>query len=189
MTTLSKSQLRNLARNTLNRVPAEERKSRSAMLVHNLSQYIKSRFPNARHIASFSALPYEPDLSLLHNLLPDKQLCYPLVKDEEDMHFHLVTEPTTLKEGSFKILEPNPQVHPPVDPDVLDLILVPGLAFDLRGNRLGHGAGYYDRFLSLIPTIPTIGVTYGSQLLPEVPTEPHDHAMAYLASDRGVIPI
>lgn len=189
MTTPAKARLRKLARNTLERFTAEDRRNRSALLVNNLSQYIRSHFPTSRRIATYAALPYEPDLSLLHNLLPERQFYYPLVNNPDEIAFHLVTDPTTLEKGSYRIPEPNPQVHPPVSPEDIDLVLVPGLAFDLRGNRLGQGAGYYDRFLSLIPTTPMIGVTFGSQLLPQVPAEPHDRTMAYLATDRGTIPI
>lgn len=189
VTTPPKKRLRELARNTLARFSPEEYRQRTTLLVHNLSQYIKRHFPDSQRIATYSALPHEADLSLLHGLLPEKQLLYPLVLNRLEIAFHLVTDPTTLRKGAYDVLEPSPLVHPPVAANDLDLILVPGLAFDLKGNRLGHGAGYYDRFLTQIPMTPTIGVTFGSQLLPEVPTEPHDRPMAFLSSDRGVIAV
>ena len=184
----AKKTLRKIARTNLESLTIDDRKRDSALLVQKLAVYLTERFVNARRIATFSSLSHEPDLSHLSTLLPEKQFYYPLVLSEEEMSFHLVTNPSTLKRGSFGILEPNPQVHPPVQVDDLDLILVPALAYDLRGNRLGHGKGYYDRFLKEIPTTPTIGIGYGSQLLHDIPSEPHDHPMAFLANERGVIP-
>ena len=65
-------------------------------------------------------------------------------------------------------------------------VLVPGLAFDRLGNRLGRGAGYYDRFLAgLRPGVPLVGVT-GGYIVAELPTEPHDMAMTHLAGAFGV---
>ena len=159
------------------------------MLVQKVSNQIKSDYPQASHIGLYSALPHEPDLSILHILLPDIQFHYPLVRDSEKMEFHHVSDPESLVEGQFGVREPNPMQHPPLTASVLHLILVPGLAFDLRGNRLGHGAGYYDRYLSQIPSTPRIGVSFSSQHLPSVPHESHDIAMNLLISERGKLEI
>lgn len=155
------------------------------MLVQKLADYIKSDYPQATRIGLYSALPHEPELSLLHTLLPDIQFHYPLVQDSEKIEFHHVSDPETLKEGRFGVLEPAPLIHPPLEATDLHLILVPGLAFDLAGNRLGHGAGYYDRYLSQIPLTPRIGISFSSQHLPTLPTESHDIAMNSLISERG----
>ena len=187
MTSPSKKRLRQLARQTLQRFSAEDHKQRSALLVQALAERIKSDFPTITRIACYASLPHEPNLSLLPALLPKIQFYFPLVLSREEITFHLVSDTSTLQTGYFGIPEPDPHVHPSVIPNDLDLILVPGLAFDPKGNRLGQGAGHYDRYLSQIPNTPTIGITYGSQLLPDIPTEPHDLPMTYLASDRGVV--
>ena len=185
---LPKKNLRKLARQRLDRFAEDEHKQKSALLVQKLTGYLNQHFPNSYRIATYSALPHEPDLSLLPALFPDRQFYYPLVLNKEEMSFHLVTNSSTLVSGSFGISEPNPQVHPPVSAGDLDLVLVPGLAFDLHGSRLGQGNGYYDRFLKQIPTTPTFGITYRSQLIPRIPIEPHDRSMTFLATNRGVIP-
>jgi 5-formyltetrahydrofolate cyclo-ligase len=187
--TNSKINLRKLARLNLDRLSEAEHQQNSALLTQKLTNYLNRHFSNSQRIAIFAALPHEPDLSLLHALFPQKQFLYPLVTSDTEMDFHLVTNPASLKTGAFGILEPNPQVHPPVLVDDIDLVLVPGLAFDLHGNRLGQGRGFYDLFLRQIPTTPTIGITYGSQLVPRIPTEPHDRRMSFLATNRGVIPV
>ena len=184
----SKETLREIARANLKGLKEEDSKRSSALLAQKLADFISHRFVNARRIATFSALPHEPDLSLLHSFLPQAQLFYPLVLDQAEMTFHLVTQPSFLKKGAFGIKEPDPQVNPPALSEDLDLILVPGLSFDLQGNRLGHGHGYYDRFLSQIPNTPTVGISYSSQLRHEIPSETHDRPVAFLATEHGVIP-
>lgn len=153
--------------------------------MQTLVDCIRSDYPRALRVASFAALPHEVDLSLLHAMLPEIQLHYPLVLNEHEIAFHLVSDSATLVSGRFGIPEPNPMTHPPVDAGSIDLVLVPGLAFDLAGHRLGHGAGYYDRFLSQIPLIPRIGIALASQHLPALPSEPHDEQVSLLISDRG----
>lgn len=79
-----------------------------------------------------------------------------------------------------------------VVPDAeIAVVLVPGLAFDRRGARLGHGKGYYDRFLSRLSAIGRarfVGVT-GGYVVAELPTEPHDVLMTHLAGTFGVVPV
>jgi len=78
---------------------------------------------------------------------------------------------------------------PVVEPEQIDVILVPGLAFDRAGNRLGRGAGFYDRFISALkdsghnPTL--IGVCHHAQIVDSVPTEPHDHRVDRVITELG----
>ncbi len=77
---------------------------------------------------------------------------------------------------------------PKVDPSELDLLLLPGLAFDLWGTRLGRGAGYFDRFLLQVPATATlVGVTPAGLVVDRLPSEPHDVPVWYLATEEGVI--
>ena len=64
--------------------------------------------------------------------------------------------------------------HPEDEPDEVDLVIVPLVAFDENGNRIGHGGGYYDRFLKKYPRAKKIGLAYELQKIDEVPAEPHD---------------
>ncbi len=78
---------------------------------------------------------------------------------------------------------------PTIPDDEIAMVLVPGLAFDLTGTRLGHGAGYYDRFLArLSPSVLRIGVSTG-YLVNDLPRDTHDVPMTHLATEIGVIPI
>ena len=81
-----------------------------------------------------------------------------------------------LPEGPYGIKQPKQESQRFVDNDRLDLVVVPGVAFDRRNNRLGRGEGYYDRFLKLLPsTTPTIGLAFDFQLVDALPgLEDHD---------------
>lgn len=77
----------------------------------------------------------------------------------------------------------------PVGVDELDAVLVPGLAFDESGARLGRGAGFYDRLLArLSPRCLVVGVMLASQLVERVPSDPHDRRVGWLCDERGVRP-
>ena len=85
----------------------------------------------------------------------------------------LLTSGTRLEKGPYGVREP--VEHDPIDIKNLDLVIVPGLAFDKKGNRLGRGKGYYDMFLKeLSPTTSSIGLAYDFQSLPLVPTTKMD---------------
>src|SRR5208282_3279592 len=103
-----------------------------------------------------------------------KKLYLPkVVKDKNLFHFYPVLDFKTLAKGPFGILEPSG--NKPADWEEIDLVLVPGLAFDRTGNRLGFGKGYYDRVLpQLKKTTLTIGLGYSFQIVDKLPAEPHD---------------
>lgn len=84
-----------------------------------------------------------------------------------------------------------PTVDAPVVPDAdIAVVLVPALAFDRAGTRLGRGKGYYDRFLGRLPAgVAFVGVTGGSIVDGELPSEPFDVAMTHLATGDGVFPV
>lgn len=76
---------------------------------------------------------------------------------------------------------------PPAPIEEIDLVVVPGLAFDPRGHRLGYGAGFYDRFLALAPHARTVGVCFDFQLLAEIPASAHDRPVARVVTDRRAL--
>jgi 5-formyltetrahydrofolate cyclo-ligase len=68
-----------------------------------------------------------------------------------------------------------------------DWLIVPLLAFDRTGARLGYGGGYYDRTLAVLPRATALGVAYAAQELPMIPVEPHDIRLARIATEGGII--
>jgi 5-formyltetrahydrofolate cyclo-ligase len=90
--------------------------------------------------------------------------------------------------GPFGIPQPRSDARVPVPVDRLDLIVVPGAAFDARGNRLGWGAGYYDRLLTgRRPGTPVVALAFECQLVPAIPSEPHDVPMDAIVTEQRVI--
>lgn len=92
--------------------------------------------------------------------------------------------------GAFGILEPLPELRNlpefQFDPARLDLIFLPGRAFDRRGNRLGRGKGFYDRFLAAVrPDCRLIGLAFDEQIVDTLPTEPHDRRMNGVITENG----
>ncbi|MBN2096896.1 MAG: 5-formyltetrahydrofolate cyclo-ligase [Candidatus Omnitrophica bacterium] len=83
-----------------------------------------------------------------------------------------------LQPGPYGILQPKAKNIRVIDPSRIDLILVPGIAFDRQGNRLGRGKGYYDKFLGSLPDdIPRFGLAYQFQVLKRLPVFSHDVAV------------
>lgn len=89
--------------------------------------------------------------------------------------------------GMWGIREPKAEGLVKAEPAAIDFVLVPGAAFDLTGNRLGYGAGYYDRFFELLdPDVPRIAVAFACQVIPQVPADPHDKKMDALITEDGL---
>ena len=89
----------------------------------------------------------------------------------------------------FGILEPPHDQINPITPSSVDLFILPGLAFDRRGTRLGYGRGHYDRLLEKAPsTVKKIGVSFGFQIVPGIPQMPGDVLMDAIITESGLIP-
>lgn len=100
----------------------------------------------------------------------------------------LLEYPGDLMPGAWDILEPRPECVRPVDPSDLDLVIVPGVAFDLRGNRLGYGGGFYDRFLPATrPGTVYMAPAFEVQLADDVFPGAHDVPVHIIVTEERVI--
>ena len=130
-------------------------------------------FVKAEKVMLYNALPDEVQtLNFLEKWHLRKRIILPTVVGDDIIPVEYAKE-TTFAVGDFNILEPQ---NEPYTGD-FDLIIVPGVAFDRMGNRLGRGKGYYDRFLSRYLNVKRIGICFGFQLVDEVPAEPFDIRM------------
>lgn len=121
-----------------------------------------------------------------------KQVTVPVtgVKEKSLTPSLLQEFPGDLVPGHYGIMEPKPGCLRPVDPGELDLIIVPGVAFDRGGNRLGYGGGYYDRFLPRINGgCRTVGLIYQEALLKDLSSmmEPYDRKVDYVVTEQGIV--
>jgi 5,10-methenyltetrahydrofolate synthetase len=120
-------------------------------------------------------LPDEVDVRLLIKdaFESGKKVLLPVVKGDE-LELRLYEGEASLKEGSFGIMEPTGPLFAPIHYDEIELAIIPGMAFDSAGHRLGRGKGYYDRLLPNLRDAKLIGVCFPFQFLEEVPAEAHD---------------
>ena len=135
------------------------------------------RIAEGQTILLYCALPDEvPTMELLDRLIAQrKRVLLPRVVSDTEMEVHCYSGKNDLEKGAFGILEPVGERF--TDNASIDVAVVPGMAFDREGHRLGRGRGYYDRFLSRIPYIYKIGVCFPWQLVDSVPTDEHDIKM------------
>jgi 5-formyltetrahydrofolate cyclo-ligase len=106
--------------------------------------------------------------------LAARTMCYPRIMGR-DLEVRIVRALNQLRPAAFGLREPDPDHTEIIDVNKLDLVVVPGLAFTSQGDRLGRGAGYYDRFLAALPRqIATMALAFACQMRPQLPIEPHD---------------
>lgn len=130
-------------------------------------------YKNARTVYGY--LPYNQEVRtvpMLERALRDgKRVAVPKVFGDE-MKFIYMTDLSRVEKGYAGI--PEPIADGPVAEDPTALMLMPGLAFDPQGHRIGYGGGFYDKFLSREPMHPTVALCYGFQMLPSLETEAFD---------------
>lgn len=90
--------------------------------------------------------------------------------------------------GAYNIREPKPNCSPEINIKDIDVVIVPAVAYDINGFRLGYGGGFYDRFLENIrEDAVTIGIAFDLQIFNKVPKEPHDAQLDYIITESRII--
>lgn len=149
----------------------------------------ESHFANARTLLLYSALPDEVQINPLFDglIAQGKTILLPRVVSDTDMELRLYTGADSLQPGAFGIMEPTGPLY--TDYAAIDVAVIPGMAFDADGHRLGRGKGYYDRFLSKLSALHTklykIGLCFPWQLVDEVPSDAHDIMMDGVISQNA----
>jgi len=141
--------------------------------------------------ASFGS-ELQTDEFLRHVLDQGKILLLPRVnRQRELLEVYWVQDPVQdLQVGTWGIREPKPDRCARVEPAVIDFVLVPGLAFDRRGRRLGYGGGFYDKLLAdtLSPCAWLVAGAFESQMVEKVPVDEHDMPMDVVVTENGHYP-
>ena len=168
---MDKKELRRTIRERKRAMTEEEIVQRSEKLGKLFVQ--SEAYKNAKTIYGY--LPYNQEVRtvpMLEQALKDgKKVAVPKVYGDE-MKFLYLDDLTKVSKGYAGI--PEPIADGPVADDETALVLMPGLAFDPQGHRIGYGGGFYDKFLAAEPNHPTLALCYEFQLLPELDTEEHD---------------
>jgi 5-formyltetrahydrofolate cyclo-ligase len=144
-------------------------------------------FRSSQVILAYMPMRTEVDLQSLLALESSKKWLLPRILPAEGnkMDFH-VYDPQHLERHAYGMLEPAAE-SPVVPAEEIQLALVPGLAFDRHGWRLGYGGGYFDRFLGLFRGI-SLGITFIALLFDNLPHQAHDMPMDYIVSEASIQP-
>jgi 5-formyltetrahydrofolate cyclo-ligase len=170
-----------------------ERRHCSAETCLHLSLQIQERFLGSSAYRQAGSIGlYSPVLNEVHTelvarrcLADGKRLAYPRVAGVE-LRFLEVSGSGEMLPGTFGILEPGGDRLVPFAE--IDLLVVPGVAFDLAGNRLGYGKGYYDRALALCrPGLERIGFAYEFQVVGALPAADHDCRLTCLVTEQRML--
>lgn len=180
---MTKSEQRQEIRQRLTRFSTAERASASRLITAKVLALPK--FRSARVVALYANLPSEPDTRALFEAVTG-QAVFPRVSDAaHGIDFHHVRAWEQLRPTKLGVLEPDPAQCPPVALETIDFILVPGVAFDRNGHRLGRGGGYYDRLLAALPPRTCrVGCFFSCQELAQVTAEPHDQTLHRIISEN-----
>jgi len=125
-------------------------------------------------------------LKIISDLLPTKNIYLPKIKGSE-IAIRQIKNLEELSKGKYEIMEPSSN-SPSLEPKHLDIAIIPGVAFDIRGMRLGYGKGYYDRLIKNLHC-PKIALAYEFQIVDNIPEEEHDHLMNKIVTEKRIITI
>jgi 5-formyltetrahydrofolate cyclo-ligase len=167
------------------------RDAMTAEAVASVSEHICERlvewplFQLAQTVMAYMAFGNEVSLLPLMNQSRDKRWVIPRTEARPEPHLILhLYDPARLVRHRFGMLEPDVSL-PVIEPGALDLVLVPGLAFDRRGYRLGLGGGFYDRFLPRV-TAGKVGIVSAVLFVEHVPNDHLDQRVDYVAFESGI---
>lgn len=151
----------------------------SERVTAHLTAFLQER--GVRRVLAYRALPGEPDVSALAARF---ELLTTRARFRPEPHLTLHPWDTATEMSRFGVLQP-PADAPRVGLETVDAVLLPGLAYDRRGVRLGYGGGFYDRLLPDFTGL-TVGATWDALVVDELPREPHDLRVGFLATEAGV---
>lgn len=180
-----KQLLRDRARALRSSLSPAEILEKSERICHTLMDVIDGQNPLMVYVSK----PMEVHTrALIGQLLAQgKAVVVPIIeKETKTLRLSYIEDPAVLSRSTFDVPEPVGHELPAQASDV-KAVIIPMLAFDKRGNRLGYGAGYYDRFLTAHPHMTRIGIAFACQELMEIPTDPTDAGMDLIVTDCGII--
>ncbi|PAF19313.1 5-formyltetrahydrofolate cyclo-ligase [Terribacillus saccharophilus] len=157
---------------------------------HRLAEHLfaSTVWKGAKSIGLTMALPHEWDTTKLiqQAWLEKKRICVPLTIENRAMQFYHIESYNQLTDGAFSIKEPIADRCEPASKDTIDLLIVPGLLFDMSGYRIGYGGGYYDRYLTDYQN-KTLSLAGSQQIKQSLPVGPLDLPVDHLLTDDGFL--
>lgn len=146
-------------------------------------------FQNAAFIYCYASFEDEADTHRIieESLRQGKRVALPRVRGRRRMEFCFIKSPADLRPGFLGIKEPGPWCPKAPAPHSETLVLVPGIAFDRNGGRIGYGGGYYDIYLSGHTRCVKAALSYSAQIAAEIPCEPEDVNMDMIITEKELI--
>ncbi len=178
-----KLQIRNVCKKYRNNLPAEKKQQFDIILQEKFLQ--TEEYINAEILLAFVSKDIEINTELIikQALADGKTLALPKCKEENLMDFYIVKDLSQLKEGYYGLLEPDPNQCTKLLNTENSVCLVPGLAFDREGYRIGFGKGYYDRFLLDYKGV-TVGMCYTKCVEETLPKGYYDRPIDILITEK-----
>jgi 5-formyltetrahydrofolate cyclo-ligase len=187
-----KQRLRREVLERRNRLTTAQRVIRSADILQKLFELEAARSAAWIHFYVSSGSEVETTGMIAHAISRGKQVSVPkMERESKRLLLSELKDPVReLSPGPKGISEPKPEFFRPVEADGMELFVIPGIAFDERGNRLGQGAGYYDRLLAGVSgRIPIVGLAFELQLVKGIPVGDHDVNVDWVVTEKRVIEI
>ena len=170
-------------------IPREVKSIKDSLIKQGL--FSQRDFVNAKSIFFYASFRSEVETlrMIKESIEMGKEVILPKVNKEKNvLMLFEIKDIEELSPGYMGIPEPSLHDTRLVDLDDIDLVIIPGAAFDYSGNRLGYGGGYYDILLSeRKKKIPVIALAYEEQLVDEIPSEPHDIKVDVIITDKRII--
>lgn len=182
--TTIRKQLRKEKIQARNNLTLEERNEFSKLIAE---QILKTQaFQKAHTIMIYRAIKREVRLDALETLAKDKRFVYPLCLNHGEMIALAPNGPDAWKDGYCGIQEPVLEQSIQVSPEEIDMVICPCTAFDETGNRLGMGAGFYDRYLEKCTNAIVTAVAFEVQKTKTIPVEWWDKKMEMVFTEKGI---
>lgn len=183
-----KSSIRKEIQDRRDSLDKRSRQEKSLLIAGRLT--VLRQYQDASNILGYYPFRSEIDTRIIINDALDrgKEVALPRVGNK-GLDLYYVRDPVKdLAPGSYEIMEPIPSSCRPADPHEMDLVLVPGVGFDLKHNRLGYGGGFYDRLLAVIPrVIPRVALAFDLQVIDEIPVSGHDLKIDILITESQTV--
>ena len=182
---LEKNKIRQEILKKRNNLSTEEVEKKSDLIIQNLEKFIK----NAENIMIFMDMKNEVKITKLMKLYPEKSFFIPKITDSKnrEMKINKYNE-NELVLHKFGYYESSSSDF--YNENILDIVIVPAVVFDLEKNRIGFGGGYYDTFLKKIrggnKKVLFIGICYDFQIIEKVPAEEHDVVLDFVVSESRI---
>jgi len=181
----NKKMLRDHARTIRASLSPEEIEEKSRLICSRLLEVLDGTDP----LMVYASKPLEVNTKILiRNLIArGKIVVVPIIeKETKTLRLSYLKDPDVLQESTFHVPEPVGHELPAMASDV-KAVIIPMLAFDKKGNRLGYGAGYYDRFLSTYPRLTRVGIAFACQETEEIPADATDAGMDIIVTDTSIM--